>query len=184
MKQMIFFVIYFLFIIWALYIRKENDFTDRIECLLIINICSIGSSSYSGSISSLYLLLLIQIITFIVSIKILKTFRKKEIYYIFFLIISICTILSITCSYGYYYYNKGMISIAKLENIYVHAPYLSNVINGILFNIYLFLNSLKYFFCYSREFVQQTQFYIGIILSCIILESIFSFFRNIIIFKE
>lgn len=180
----LFFLCYLIFAIWGFFINKESDAAYRIDCLIILSLYSIISSSYSINIFSLYILILMQIITYIICIRIMKMFKKRITYYIYFFIVSTCIIISITCSYGYYYCYANLIDITDIWHIDISNTFISNIINDILTGIYLFIKSLKYYFNFIDEFIPQTQFCIGILISCIILESLFSIIRNLVKYKD
>lgn len=171
-------------IVTAFTISKKDYLSVKLSYLFNLSFISCAASGLSRSIAPLYLVILLQIVEFIASIKVLKTFSSKITYYILLTIISIFAVISITCSFGYYYMETDAIDMSNYIENSINIPFISSLVNGASCGLYLFKNSLKYYFYYDSTFVPQTQFYIGIALSCIIFESIFSIIRSFIKYKE
>ena len=144
--------------------------------LLIIN--SLIISAYSINIALLYILLVFQITTFFSLIKMAKHFKSIKTYYIVTILSSIFTVISLTCSFGYYYLNNNLIDNTNIPYLEINIVGISYFINGIICGLYVFGSSLKNYFVYPDSFVQQTQFYLGIVIGAVIFENIFSIIKN------
>lgn len=164
------FSFYFIFIFLGFFLKKEDAIKLRRDTLFVLCTLSILPILHSTNIFSLYIMILIQIVSYIACIKIAKTFSTKNKYYSCFFIVSVWYIVSITCSYCCYYANNGLIE----------TTYKPNIFNF----IFLFEESLKYYFRFADDFVPRTQFFIGILISSIIFESIYSTIRDVIKYKE
>lgn len=155
----------------------------RFMNLLLTIIISFFISKLSTNTCFLFVMIIIQIISYFSCINIIKTFPQK-IYIIFIFLISICTIISITCSYGYYYANEGLIETTDLL-----IPTAKNIPDDIFdidftLSMYLFVKSLKYYFTFTDELVPLTQFFLGFIINCIIFGNLSSIVGIFFKYKE
>ena len=169
-----FILITFLFIL-ILSFFADKDFIPMMVNLIIY---SLFASSYSINIPLLYILILFQIITFFSLVRLAKSLKSKKLYYVTFMLSSIFTIISLTCSYGYYYLNNSYIDDTNIPYLEINLTFISAIVNGIICRSYLFWISLKNYFVYPELFVQQTQVYLGLALGAIIFGSIFSIIRE------
>lgn len=186
MSNYIFIICYISIIVLALFIK---NYTTKIFFnaffVILLNILSIMGSDECNNIIILYVILFFQIITFFYSINTMqKTISKKVIYYITLLMIESCTIFSITLSFGTYYYENGKISIPSLSHFITNTGILQYAFNDIFFELYLIYKSLIYYFKFNSDFVNITQFCIGIALFGIIFENIFSIIREFLKYKD
>lgn len=177
-------LLYILILFFALDTSKKNDSENYLFWILILNCWSYKCYDLSISITFLYITLFIQIFSFAISIKICKKNMEEKKYYIMLFIISIYSILSITCSYGYYYLNINKINHENIWRFNSYIPYISSFINELLLRLYLFVNSSKYYFTISEDFIQQTQFIVGFLIDGIILESLLPIIRKFLEYNK
>lgn len=170
-KEYIVFLTIYLFFIIISFVKPA--FHTLLK-LVTLNLHILAASRLSFNIMLLYTLLTIQIITFIALIKLSKSLKNKISYYIAITLSSIMTIVSITCSFGYYYVNNAIIDNLYVQYLYIDIDSISNLINFLISILYLFNQSLRNYFVYPDLFVQQTQFYLGLAIDAIILRNFFS----------
>lgn len=164
--------------------KNEDSILKRIFYLWLINSYTNILNSFALNNTFLVIMIIVQILTFICSVKITKTFSNKIAYNIILFISSVLFVIHITLTFGNYYVANNIIEEQNIRYFIINFPIVSNIVRNIQYDTFIFIKTLKFYFKYTHDFVQQMQFYFGLILGGIIFENIFSKIRAYIQYKK
>lgn len=149
---------------------KKDHYVIRILLYLFLFICSILPSEKETSLYFILLTQLIIVILLIMSANHVQNNLKRNISILF---ICFYTVAFTTLSFGTYYYMNNMIIINYNPSL-INVPIFDDYIEFVYYAVLLIKDTAYYYFTYTENFVNQLQFYIGIVMSCTVISSLFA----------
>lgn len=151
---------------------------NNIFFLLFCDVCTLWIPILDKQI--LYCIFFYQIISYIACIVALYYMNKDcpDIFKYVFTYVAIACIITLT--FGMYYYQQGIIPeesyiiVDSIESNFFVINYYNSVMDLLYFYISIFFYSMQFYVNYTTDFVQQVQFVFGIIISGLLLSTVFT----------